>query len=152
MMDRRPRRNEEPFACTLYDHAAPIQRIDLAACQVKPAQAIQSSGNRRLRYIEARCQAANRMGTIVQIAGQEDAKLTRGEIDPVSTNQRDDGIAEKAHLGVRNRVRRSCHVNYPFLGQVFAERRSPASKLSEFQFPVKFISNNQWFRHTVACR
>ncbi len=36
------------------------------------------------------------MGAIVQIAGQENPKLTRGEIDAVPANQRDDGIAKKA--------------------------------------------------------
>jgi hypothetical protein len=50
------------------------------------------------------------MRTIVQVTGQEDPELTRGEIDPVPANQRDDGVAKKAHLGVRNRIRRSCHV------------------------------------------
>jgi hypothetical protein len=46
----------------------------------------------------------------IQVAGQEDPKLTGGEISAIPANQRDDGVAEKADLGIGNRIGGSRHV------------------------------------------
>ncbi len=110
MIERRSRRNAEPLACPLHQHAAPIQRIDLAARQIQFTQPIQRPCNGRFGDIQIRRQATDGVSAVVQVAGQKHAQLAGGQISAIPADQRDNRVAQEADLGIRNWVWERCHV------------------------------------------
>ncbi len=113
MMLRRSRRNAVPLMRPLHQHAAPVHRIDLAAGEVEFAEPVERPGDRRLRHVQIGRQTANRVRTLVQVAGQEHAELPRRQVGAVPAHQSNDRIAKNADELVGGRS--GCHNNNPFV-------------------------------------
>ena len=71
----------------LHQHAAAIQRIDLAASKLQFAQPVERARDGRLRDVEVGGQTADGVSTLIQIAGQEYPKLASGQVSPIPANQ-----------------------------------------------------------------
>ena len=116
MIHRRSRRNAEPLGVRCTSTLRRSNGSTLRRARSNSPKPIQRSCDSGFRHTQIGSQATNRMGTFSQITRQKYPELACGKIRTVSANQRDDSIAQEPHLGIRNRVGRSCHVNYPFLG------------------------------------
>ena len=64
----------------LHQHATAVERVCLAAHQIEFRQTVQCPGNRRLRHVQPGGEPTHRLRFGLQIAGQKNAKLARGEI------------------------------------------------------------------------
>ena len=86
-----------PLHGALHQHAAAVQRVDLAARQIQFAQPVQRAGDRRLGHVQIRRQAAHRMPAVIQVAGQEHAQLPRRQVGSIPTHQRNDCFTQDSH-------------------------------------------------------
>jgi len=55
------------------------------------------------------------MTAFIQVAGEKHAQLPSRQIGTIPANQRDNRVAEKSNLGIRDWIGRSCHFSKPFV-------------------------------------
>ena len=98
--------------CPLDQHAAAVHRVDLAAGQIEFAEPVERPGDGRLGHVEVCREPADRVGAVLEVAGQEHAELPRRQVGPVAPNQCHHGVAEDSNEMVGGWSR--CHLNNPF--------------------------------------